>query len=51
MEGFKYYLIHNGKRVYFSFDMSGFKEAQAYCAKHKLGKKKKLFVTKERESK
>ena len=48
MNGFKYYLIHNGHRVYFSFDLSGFKEAQAYCKKHKLGKKK-LFVTKERE--
>lgn len=42
----KYYIWHNGKCVYFSFDLEGFKEAQAYCANHKLGKRK-LYVAKE----
>lgn len=38
-----YYLIHNKKKVYFSFDLEGFMEAQAYVRNHGL-KKRKLYV-------
>ena len=39
----RYYLLHNGKRIYFEFSLQGFKEAQAYVENHKLGKRK-LYV-------
>lgn len=39
----RYYLKHNNKKVYFSFDLQGFKEAQMYVEKYGLGKRK-LYI-------
>lgn len=39
----KYYLMHKGKKVYFSFDLQGFKEAILYVEKYSLGKRR-LYV-------
>lgn len=39
----KYYLIHNHKKIYFSFDLEGFKAAQLYIEVNGL-KKRKLYV-------
>lgn len=39
----RYYLMHNGKKVYFEFSLVGFKAAQLYIEKHGLGKRR-LYV-------
>ena len=39
----RYYLYHNGKKIYFDFNLTGFKEAQAYVENNNLGKRK-LYV-------
>ena len=39
----RYYIWHNGNKVYFEFSLEGFKQAQAYVENYGLGKRK-LYV-------
>lgn len=39
----RYYLLHNGNRIYFEFSLDGLKQAQEYVEKHGL-KRRKLYI-------